>query len=607
MEKNYSKALARSNIIFGIHCLVKGILILLLFIILYSIIWIKEKYLNYLKISIYIQLFIFLFLIAVILVTNNPNFFDMCFKCILYIFLFLSIFQIIIIVLEFFGVIQNFNNFRQFFHECPYYRKYNDIIDSKYQRTCLFYNEDPYSEERYKYLCFYNSEEEYYNKFCDGLICKQNNNFFNKENDFTKCLGININLVTFPDNSIYFQKEKLLFDKRKNKKFFLCSKKKRIDKFSNDDDNNNNDNNNDDNSKYKINNIECPDNNPSKKYIVFIYIELIFHISVDFLFIYEFFVVKNLNKLFFDMNEICKLKIIDGQSNSSKNRDNKPPSVNGVIINIDKKKINYENSEDIKIEDSYVKDNNENKNINLNIDINDNRRINIIKANQDIKICKNADGGTILINGLKNPKEKGRLKNRRLKEKERKVNKFEDEDYIYITNKRHNKLKSSQLKNLINISLDNDNDEKNSYKEENNINIENKKNRKINIINKEISNFQKLNKNIFNKKETEKCNKTTYGKNLIFFDMNNKYFPINNKIEIGNKKKREKIMILKKEKNNSDNYNQSLNHSFDLKQYIDKKNINKNNQNIIESTNNEFLSDDDNSVKKEWQLNNIKE
>ena len=156
MEKNYSKALARSNIIFGIHCLVKGILILLLFIILYSIIWIKEKYLNYLKISIYIQLFIFLFLIAVILVTNNPNFFDMCFKCILYIFLFLSIFQIIIIVLEFFGVIQNFNNFRQFFHECPYYRKYNDIIDSKYQRTCLFYNEDPYSEERYKYLCFYN-------------------------------------------------------------------------------------------------------------------------------------------------------------------------------------------------------------------------------------------------------------------------------------------------------------------------------------------------------------------------------------------------------------------------------------------------------------------
>ena len=89
--------------------------------------------------------------------------------------------------------------------------------------------------------------------------------------------------------------------------------------------------------------------------------------------------------------------------------------------------------------------------------------------------------------------------------------------------------------------------------------------------------------------------------------MNNKYFPINNKIEIGNKKKREKIMILKKEKNNSNNYNQSLNHSFDLKQYIDKKNINKNNQNIIESTNNEFLSDDDNSVKKEWQLNNIKE
>ena len=78
MENKYSKGLSKSNIIFGIHCLLKGILILLLFIILYSVIWIKEKYLKYLKISVYIQLLIFLFLIALILVINNPNFFDIC-------------------------------------------------------------------------------------------------------------------------------------------------------------------------------------------------------------------------------------------------------------------------------------------------------------------------------------------------------------------------------------------------------------------------------------------------------------------------------------------------------------------------------------------------
>ena len=186
MKKKYSKALSNSNILFGVHCLLKGILTLLLFIILYSVVWIKEKYLNYIKISIYFQIFIFLLILTEILISNNPSFFDFCLKCTLYVFLLLSILQIIVIILEIIGVIQNFQNFNNFFHECPYYRSYNDIIDSKYQRVCLFLNEDLDSEGQYKYVCYYNSEEEYHNKMCDGFICRQNDNFYKNEKDYTK-------------------------------------------------------------------------------------------------------------------------------------------------------------------------------------------------------------------------------------------------------------------------------------------------------------------------------------------------------------------------------------------------------------------------------------
>ena len=586
MEKNYSKALSRANILLGVHCILKGILILLLFIILYSIIWIKEKYLNYLKISVYIQLLIFLFIIAVILFNNNPNFFDMCLKCILYIFLIFSIIQILIIILELFGIIQNFNNFIKFIHECPYYRSYNDIIDSKYQRTCLFYNEDPNSKEPFKYLCYFNSEDEYYNKFCDGLICKQNNNFIKNENDFIKCSGININLITFSDNNLFFQKEKILFDKKKNKKFYLCSRKKRVDKYNNDDND-------------KTNNIECPDKNPSKKYIVFIYIDFIFHILIDFLFIYEICIIKNVNKLYFDMNENCKLKkntdTLDSQSNRSNNRVNNP-SVNQVITIIDKKKAKNqsENSEDIKIEDSLENNNkNENKKKrNIKIDINDNRYINI---NQNIKICKNTNSGSLLLIGL-NQKNKGKLKNKGLKSKEN----AEDEKYLYIIDKKHNKLKSSQLQHLINISIDNDEDNQNSSNKENNKNLnnKNKKNRKINIINKELNNYSNKNKNILiNIKENEKCNKTTYGKINCNFNINEQYLhlPIlNNKIKINNNNKKEKIKKQQNESFDNINYKKSINNSFDLKQNLYKENsyIEKIKTNII----NDFNDNNNNDI-----------
>ena len=542
MENKYSKGLSKSNIIFGIHCLLKGILILLLFIILYSVIWIKEKYLKYLKISVYIQLLIFLFLIALILVINNPNFFDICLNCILYLFVFLSIFQIIIIILELFATIKNFHDFTKFFHECPYYRSYNDILESKYQRTCLFYNEDIYLEDQFKYICFYNSEEEYYNKYCDGIICQKNNKFYNNKDDYTKCVGINVNLISFPSNNIFYQKERQLFDKKKNKKIYLCSRKKRLDNIlqNNDnpkDKNDNNKINDNNNSKYDVNNIECPDNNPSKKFIVFIYLELIIHIIVDLFFIYEIFIVRNLNKIYFIMNSNnqneIKSNVIDSQLNSSSNNNANinTPSVNEVIVNIDRKnlynnkdKIGSENEEDIKIEDPQNYNNEDNNIINnknakkrkIKIDINDNRHINIINVNQKIQICQNKNDEFLNINAIKSPKNKGRFKNKRLKEKEKmeKRNQIEEENINKYFIK-HKNLKSSQLQELINISFDNSDKNISNANEDNKIETKIIKKKKINLLNEEHKNSPKI---IINKinggDENENKNIIVYNKNL---------------------------------------------------------------------------------------------
>jgi hypothetical protein len=161
--------------------------------------------------------------------------------------------------------------------------------------------------------------------------------------------------------------------------------------------------------------------------------------------------------------------------------------VNEVMANIDKRK-NLENEEDIKI-DSYGNDNNNN----YKIDINNNRQINIMNVNQNLKICKNNNnGGSLLINALKNPKSKNGLKNRMLKEQEKR----NENEYIDIVRKNHHPhLKSSQLKNLINISTDNL-DNNNSLSKDNNITMKINKNRinkKINIINEDEKSNKKIN------------------------------------------------------------------------------------------------------------------
>ena len=568
MEQKYSKALIKSNIVLGVHSLLKGILVLLLFIILYSIIWIREKYLNYIKISVYIQLIIFLILIVVILITNNPRFFDICLNSSLYIFLIISIFQISIIIMESLGIIANLKQFMNFFHECPYYRTYNDILESKYQRSCLFYNEDPYSEEQYKYICFYNSEEEYFNNFCDGLLCQKNNNFYDNENDFVKCIGVNTNLIAFPENNIYYKKEKQLFDKKKNKKVYLCSRKKRLDEIIMDSLDDNEDENDEDQSKCDMKNIECPDNNPMKKYIVFIYIEIILHFLADLLFVYEFFMIKNLNVIYFQINVnnhiVIPINTIVSQRNMINNRVN-ATSVNRIIVNIDKKKsknsnlneINSENEEEKKMDNNSEMNNvndeednnsnsNHNNNVNLNINfrkkeendcnkhksklkmidnnvINNNGYINIINVNQNIRIGKNTNVGSALLNAFKSPKKLNMFKIKKSKEKINanvmKTNENEEGSY-----KKHINLKSSQLKYLINLENDNDNEDDyhNSSNEENKNPNKTKEYKIINKLNEDLmnnlksikkSNNEGAEKHIYRKKNLGNGNDVRINKN----------------------------------------------------------------------------------------------
>ena len=79
MKSNYERKLNKANIILGIHIAFKLIIILTLFIILFTIIWVKQIYLKIIKSSAYIQLFIFLIIALVMLAINNPKQLDICY------------------------------------------------------------------------------------------------------------------------------------------------------------------------------------------------------------------------------------------------------------------------------------------------------------------------------------------------------------------------------------------------------------------------------------------------------------------------------------------------------------------------------------------------
>ena len=118
--------------------------------ILYTTIWLKEIYLTVIKSSAYIQIFIFLVLAIVMLSINNPKSFDICSTFINYSYLIFSILELSIIITEIYFLIKNLQYFITFFHECPYYRTYEEITEMEYKRTCLYYIIDYNNELPYK-------------------------------------------------------------------------------------------------------------------------------------------------------------------------------------------------------------------------------------------------------------------------------------------------------------------------------------------------------------------------------------------------------------------------------------------------------------------------
>ena len=280
MKSNYARKLNKANIIFGIHAAFKIVIILILFVVLYTSIWIKEKYLTYVKASVYVQIFVFLTLSIVILVVNNPHSMDICSTFINYFYLIISILELGIIIIEIYCMIKNLNQFLIRFHECPYCRTYEDITELDFKRTCLYYDMDNNNELPYKYICYYNSETEYYNSFCDGLICKKSNNK-NYINSLIKCYkNIEKNEITFPLDNEYHLKEFELIYKYKSSNLYSCFRKDKIEVNNN------------------IFNNKCPDSNPVQKMLIFIYSNIIIHLLIDFLFIYEFFLIQKTKEIY---------------------------------------------------------------------------------------------------------------------------------------------------------------------------------------------------------------------------------------------------------------------------------------------------------------------
>ena len=376
MKSNYAKKLNYSNMILGIHATFKLVIILILFVVLYSSIWIKEYYLIYLKVSVYVQIFVFLTLAIVILVLNNPQSMDICSNFINIFYVIISILEIGIIVVELYFMIKNLHNFLTLFHECPYVRTYEEITDLEFRRTCLFYNIDNNNELPYKYICYYNSENEYYNSFCDGLICRKNINK-NEINSLVKCYkNIDKNEIKFPLENKFYLKEFELIYKYKSSNLYACFRKNKVEENEN------------------IFNKKCPDSNPVKKMLIFIYSDFILHLLIDFLFIYEFIKIKKVKEIYSNLvilenanqdNILSNEDVINIQNYFNNSKTNNKQTFNTDNINqgqyqYQSYQIQRENVETIIIAPGYK--NSEVEEIKNNYNEEDNNMTDIIKSTE---------------------------------------------------------------------------------------------------------------------------------------------------------------------------------------------------------------------------------
>ena len=376
MKSNYAKKLNYSNMILGIHATFKLVIILILFVVLYSSIWIKEYYLIYLKVSVYVQIFVFLTLAIVILVLNNPQSMDICSNFINIFYVIISILEIGIIVVELYFMIKNLHNFLTSFHECPYVRTYEEITDFEFRRTCLFYNIDNNNELPYKYICYYNSENEYYNSFCDGLICRKNINK-NEINSLVKCYkNIDKNEIKFPLENKFYLKEFELIYKYKSSNLYACFRKNKVEENEN------------------VFNKKCPDSNPVKKMLIFIYSDFILHFLIDFLFIYEFIKIKKVKQIYSNLvilenanqdNILSNEDVINIQNYFNNSKTNNKQTFNTDNINqgqyqYQSYQIQRENVETIIIAPGYK--NSEVEEIKNNYNEEDNNMTDIIKSTE---------------------------------------------------------------------------------------------------------------------------------------------------------------------------------------------------------------------------------
>ena len=376
MKSNYAKKLNYSNMILGIHAIFKLVIILILFVVLYSSIWIKEYYLIYVKVSVYTQIFVFLTLAIVILVLNNPQSLDICSNFINIFYLTISILELGIIIIEIYFMIKNLNNFLTSFHECPYFRTYEEITDLEFKRTCLFYSIDNNNELPFKYICYYNSENEYYNSFCDGLICKKNNNK-NEINSLVKCYkNIDKNEIKFPFENEFYLKEFELIYKYKSSNLYACFRKNKIEENKN------------------IFNKKCPDSNPVKKMLIFIYSDFILHLLIDFLFIYEYIKIKKVKEIYSNLvilenanqeNILSNEDVMNIQNYFNNSKTNNKQTFNTDNINqgqyqYQSYQIQRENVETIIIAPGYK--NSEVEEIKNNYNEEDNNMTDIIKSTE---------------------------------------------------------------------------------------------------------------------------------------------------------------------------------------------------------------------------------
>lgn len=616
MKTKYAKKLNNANILLGTHIAFKLVIILILFVILYTSIWIQEKYLIYIKVSVYIQIFIFLSLSMVMLVLNNPHSMDICSTFVNYFYLIGSILEFGIIVIELAFLIQNLNNFLKPFHDCPYYRTYQDITDLDYKRTCLYYSTDVNNELPYKYICYYNSEDEYFNSFCDGLICKKNNNK-DEINSFVKCYkNVDKNDIKFSlDNEFYLKEFELVY-KYKSSNLYTCFRKNKIEKIEN------------------IFNEKCPDSNPVKKMIIFIYTLFILHFLIDFLFIYELLIIKKIKQMYLDLvNQVnvIPVNILSNQddinyqnffNNSNSNNKQTYNTDNMNTVAYPSYQMPKENSQSIIIvpgyKDSEIEDIRSNfteqesnttdinkpskdklyqyENIIVHYNQNDENANNGEKAENDCVINRKVK----IFNNINNEIDKNRRNSKQQlidadvdsnKEDEYSINRIN----FFIDNQKTKKKenKKNDIKNEMkdnNINIDNNN---NNY----NVNINGNKNNNINM--NQIQPLYKINNNI---------NNNTRNQNLQNYKMSSKdYNSLDHLYDTQKNDITKKIKKSSKSKNKDNIKNINLNNfGFDKESELIESNLNidelKNNyeDKIVDNNNNENQNNNNS-----WKLKEI--